>query len=255
MAREENSLLFSLKGSRQHPPGSSEGRGGHPSRCHRGGASLKEDAIRRAREEEEAKIRAAEDTVRREREEKNARSANRIRLEEAERRAYRGRGSHRRTNPACCCEAIRSKPLPVKLIAAVIIIIGGVHSVQHRGCRQRQSAPRKRQKGRSPRPLRASSQRKKDRDETARLQKALTDRLTEAKQLEDQVNAARAKRTDGAGQAEPNRQPRQPRATGRRHSSARPRKRDPAKPSSKALQERRRPALWYLSDPAPSCLR
>ncbi len=41
---------------------------------------------------------------------------------------------------------------------------------------------------------RIESERKKDRDESARLQKALTDRLNEARSLEDQVNAAKSEK-------------------------------------------------------------
>ena len=41
---------------------------------------------------------------------------------------------------------------------------------------------------------RIEAERKKDQDEQSRLQKALADRLTEARQLEDQVNAAKSEK-------------------------------------------------------------
>ncbi len=130
MAREENSLLFSLKevaNTLQDRLKEEEDSRLASAEAER---RAKEDAIRRAKEEEEAKVRAAEDAIRREREAKEHKEReDRIRLEEAERRArIEAEARIEEANLRAATEAIKSKPLPVKLIAAVsavfIMIIG-----------------------------------------------------------------------------------------------------------------------------------
>lgn len=194
MAREENSLLFSLKevaNTLQDRLKEEEDSRLASAEAER---RAKEDAIRRAKEEEEAKVRAAEDVIRREREAKEHKEReDRIRLEEAERRArIEAEARIEEANLRAATEAIKSKPLPVKLIAAVSAVFIMISIVVVFSVKRAQEAAKKQAIAEAS--ARIDSERKKDRDESARLQKALSERLAEAKSLEGQVNAAKTEK-------------------------------------------------------------
>ena len=194
MAREENSLLFSLKEVANTLQDRLKEEEDSRAAAVEAERRAKEDAIRRVKEEEEAKIRAAEDAIRREREEKERKEReDRIRLEEAERRArIEAEARIEEANLRAATEAIKSKPLPVKLIAAVSAVFIMISIVIVVGVKRAQDAAKK--QAIADAISRIESERKKDRDESARLQKALTDRLNEARSLEDQVNAAKSEK-------------------------------------------------------------
>jgi hypothetical protein len=150
-------------------------------------------------------------------------------------------------------EAIKSKPLPVKLIAAVSAVFIMISIVVVVVVKRAQEAAKK--QAIADAIARIESERKKDRDESARLQKALSDRLNEAKSLEEQVNAAKTEkeRLELADRAK---------AAASAACTSCFRRRCPAggfegarsQGQARALQERRRPTLRYLT-PAPTACR
>jgi len=191
MPREENSLLFSLKELQQLEQDRLQEEEDSRQAAIEAERRAKEDAERRRREEEEAKIRAQQEAEKRAREEAERRAMeDRVRLEEAERRArIEAQARMEEAQLRAAAEAIRTKPIPWKLIgsvaAALIMLSIAIVTVVNR-----QQAAAKIE-ARAQLIARLDSERKRDREEQARLQKVLTDKMSEVQRLNDLVNQAK----------------------------------------------------------------
>ena len=151
-----------------------------------------EDEARRKREEEEAKVRAAEDAIRREREERERKEReDRIRVEETERRArIEAQARIEEAQIRAATEAIRNKPIPVRLIAAVSAVLIAFSIMVVIVVKRSQEAAKKDAMAKAIAQI--DAERRHDRDEEARLQKALKARMAEAERLGEMFNAAKS---------------------------------------------------------------
>ncbi len=191
MAREENSLLFSLKELHRLEEDRLKEEEDARLAVIEAERRAKEDAERSAREQEQARLRAIEAAEKRAREEAERKAMeDRVRLEEAERRArIEAQARMEEAQLHAAAEAIRTKPIPWALIGSVaaglivlsIIIVVFVN-------RNRQAA---RVEARQQLIARLDAERKRDRDEQTRLQKVLTDKMAEVQRISSLVNQAK----------------------------------------------------------------
>jgi colicin import membrane protein len=190
MAREENSLLFSLKELHNLEEDRIRDEANAKQAAIDAERRAKEDAVRQAKEAEEARIRAAEDAARREREERERKEReDRIRVEETERRArIEAQARIEEAQIRAATEAIKNKPLPVKLIAAVSAVLIafsiGVVTVVKRN----QEVAKKEAIAAAAAAIQA--ERKRDQDEQARLQQVLAARMAEMTKLDNALKTA-----------------------------------------------------------------
>jgi len=190
MAREENSLLFSLK--ELHKLEEDRQREEEDARVAAIEAErrAKEDAERAAREAEEARIRAQKEAERRAREEKERKEMeDRVRLEEAERRArIEAQAKIEENRLAAEAEAIRTKPIPWKLIGAVAAALVTLSVVILIVVNRSQAASK--MEARRQLIAKLDAERKTDRDEQARLQKVLSEKMAEVDRISKMLGSA-----------------------------------------------------------------
>lgn len=191
-SREENSLFLSLKevhNSLQDRLKEEEDEKRSALEAQR---QAVEDEARRKREEEEARVHAAEEAVRKEREERERKEReDRIRVEETERRArIEAQARIEEAQIRAATEAIKNKPIPVKLIAAVSAVLIAFSIMVVIMVKRSQETARKEAIAQAKEQI--ASARKRDRDEQARLQAALAERVAEMQKLGDMVKAARS---------------------------------------------------------------
>jgi colicin import membrane protein len=191
MAREENSLLFSLKELQNLEQDRLREEDDARLAAIESERRAKEAAEQRIRDEEAARIQAAKDAEKRAREEAERKAMeDRIRLEEADRRAHiEAQAAKEEALLRAAAEAIRTKPIPwgiisgvaAALIALSILIVVIVN-------RQQVAA---KNEARAQLIARLDAERKRDKDEAARLQKNLSDKMAEVQRLNDMVNGAK----------------------------------------------------------------
>ncbi len=190
MAREENSLLFSLK--ELHKLEEDRQREEEDARLAAIEAErrAKEDAERAAREAEEARIKAQKDAERRAREEKERKEMeDRVRLEEAERRArIEAQARIEENRLAAEAEAIRTKPIPWKLIGAVAAGLVMLSFVILTVVNRSQAAAK--MEARRQLIAKLDAERKADKDEQARLQKVLAEKMGEVDRISKMLGSA-----------------------------------------------------------------
>jgi hypothetical protein len=190
MAREENSLLFSLK--ELHKLEEDRQREEEDARVAAIEAErrAKEDAERAVREAEEARIKAQKDAERRAREEKERKEMeDRVRLEEAERRArIEAQARIEENRLAAEAEAIRTKPIPWKLIGAVAAALVTLSVVILIVVNRSQAAAK--MEARRSLIAKLDAERKADKDEQARLQKVLTEKMAEVDRISKMLGSA-----------------------------------------------------------------
>lgn len=190
MAREENSLLFSLK--ELHKLEEDRQREEEDARVAAIEAErrAKEDAERAVREAEEARIKAQKDAERRAREEKERKEMeDRVRLEEAERRArIEAQARIEENRLAAEAEAIRTKPIPWKLIGAVAAALVTLSVIILIVVNRSQAAAK--MEARRSLIAKLDAERKADKDEQARLQKVLTEKMAEVDRISKMLGSA-----------------------------------------------------------------
>ncbi len=190
MAREENSLLFSLK--ELHKLEEDRQREEEDARVAAIEADrrAKEDAERAVREAEEARIKAQKDAEKRAREEKERKEMeDRVRLEEAERRArIEAQARIEENRLAAEAEAIRTKPIPWKLIGAVAAALVTLSVVILIVVNRSQAASK--MEARRQLIAKLDAERKSDKDEQARLQKVLTEKMGEVDRISKMLGSA-----------------------------------------------------------------
>lgn len=191
MAREENSLLFSLKELHKLEADRLQEEEDLRVADIEAKRQAQENAERAVRDAEEARIQAQKDAEKRAREEKERKEMeDRIHLEQAERQARIAAQEKIELNRlAAEAEAIRTKPINWKLIGAVasavlmvsIVIVGAVKSNREKTAKQEIAAL----------DAKLDAERKADRAETARLQSVLRERMAEVAKLNDTLNSAK----------------------------------------------------------------
>lgn len=190
MAREENSLLFSLK--ELHKLEEDRQREEEDARVAAIEADrrAKEDAERAVREAEEARIKAQKDAEKRAREEKERKEMeDRVRLEEAERRArIEAQARIEENRLAAEAEAIRTKPIPWKLIGAVAAALVTLSVIILIVVNRSQAASK--MEARRQLIAKLDAERKSDKDEQARLQKVLTEKMGEVDRISKMLGSA-----------------------------------------------------------------
>ena len=126
----------------------------------------------------------------------------RIRLEEAERRArIEAQARMEEAQLRAAAEAIRTKPIPWKLIGSVAAALIAISIIIVIVVNKQQAASVKAE--RTALIARLDAERKRDRDEQSRLNKVLTDKMAEVSRLNNLVNQAKneAERIELAKQA------------------------------------------------------
>lgn len=190
MAREENSLLFSLK--ELHKLEEDRQREEEDARVAAIEAErrAKEDAERAVREAEEARIRAQKDAERRAREEKERKEMeDRVRLEESERRArIEAQARIEENRLAAEAEAIRTKPIPWKLIGAVAAALVTLSVVILIVVNRSQAASK--MEARRQLIAKLDAERKADKEDQARLQKVLSEKMAEVDRISKMLGSA-----------------------------------------------------------------
>ena len=190
MAREENSLLFSLK--ELHKLEEDRQREEEDARVAAIEAErrAKEDAERAVREAEEARIRAQKDAERRAREEKERKEMeDRVRLEESERRArIEAQARIEENRLAAEAEAIRTKPIPWKLIGAVAAALVTMSVIILIVVNRSQAASK--MEARRQLIAKLDAERKADKEDQARLQRVLSEKMAEVDRISKMLGSA-----------------------------------------------------------------